>query len=80
MEFYLGYYLYVDMNAKNSQILDKAMLRSPVYAPPPFYHQDTSSNYYNSCQVGSPYTDVKDEIIFISNEKILGIYENRTFL
>lgn len=46
----LGYYLKVDMNQKDSEY-HRTVLRSRVFAQPPLYNQNSSSPYYQSCQV-----------------------------
>ncbi|CAL8099717.1 unnamed protein product [Orchesella dallaii] len=45
-----GFYLLVDMKVRNADF-HRTVLRSPVYAHPPAYNQNSSSPYYQSCQL-----------------------------
>ncbi|CAM1297504.1 ALK (predicted), partial [Pycnogonum litorale] len=46
-----GSYLYIEVTDKKAWIGHSAVLNSPIYNPPPRYHGDVNSTYFNSCKV-----------------------------
>ncbi|KAK9510514.1 hypothetical protein O3M35_005284 [Rhynocoris fuscipes] len=44
-----GMYIYVDMSVKRLDMGTASVLESPIIYPPPRYHSNVSSPYFNSC-------------------------------
>lgn len=49
-----GMYLFVDMS-ETKDIGNSAFLQSPRFPPPPKYHSNPASPFFNSCQVTTSY-------------------------
>lgn len=49
-----GMYVYVDMS-ETKEMGSAAVLQSIRFPPPPKYHSNPSSPYYNSCRVTPPF-------------------------
>ncbi|XP_066909596.1 tyrosine-protein kinase receptor-like [Halyomorpha halys] len=50
-----GMYIYVEMSGKHYHMGTVANLESPIINPPPRYHNNISSPYYNSCYISFYY-------------------------
>lgn len=49
--FISGMYLYAEMSGIGHSMGTASQLDSPIIYPPPRYHSNISSPYYNSCYV-----------------------------